>query len=69
MLAAFKFPPPSSTIIPFSAVLKVWKADSLNLTVMVSSAGASTYDYESEEDRDQQYTNFETWLTAKTNSI
>lgn len=69
MIAAFKFPPPFSTIIPFSAILKVWKVGHSELAIVVSSAGSNNYKCVSKDDRDQQYSNFETWLTIKTNSI
>lgn len=66
MLQALKFLSPSSTVIPFSAILRIRKVGTKELAVMASSAGSATFMCNSEDDRDQQFANFEAWLTTPT---
>ena len=68
MLQAFKSN--DRKLTPFTSVIQAWKDGDFYITLLVTGREkAESYFFKSEEDRDQQFVNFETWLTAKTNSI
>lgn len=68
MLQAFK--PNNSTLLPFNVVNYVGKSDRHSLQVwLTGKEKAISLYFSSHEDREQQFANFEIWLTTPTNSI
>ena len=68
MLQAFK--PKSTMLIPFMSVHSVIKDGDHYLYLLVTGKeNSNSFYFESKEDRDQQFANFETWLTTPQNSI
>ena len=68
MLQAFKCA--EGRLPPFTSVNQACKDGPYNIHILVMGRERSTsFYFKSMEDRDQQFANFETWLTLKQNSI
>lgn len=67
MLAAFKSS--DGILIPFASITQANKADFRHIKILTIGGGREAFYFNSVEDRDQQFANFEEWLTIKTNSI
>ena len=70
MLQAFKLA--DGTLVPFTSVQQAGKdsRDRYLLNLIITGRDrANSFYFKSAEDRDQQFANFETWLTLKQNSI
>ena len=68
MLQAFKSK--DGKLVPFTSVVQAYKGGSYYMQLLLMGRErADSFCFNSVEDRDQQFTNFEKWLTTKTNSI
>ena len=68
MLQAFKSK--DGKLVPFTSVVQAYKDGSYYMQLLLMGRErADSFCFNSVEDRDQQFTNFEKWLTIKTNSI
>ena len=68
MLQAFKSN--DGKLVPFTSVTQACKDGSYYMhLLLMGRERVDTFFFKSEEDRDQQFANFEKWLTIKTNSI
>lgn len=68
MLAAFKSK--DGKLVPFTSVVQAYKDGSYYMQLLLMGRErVDSFFFNSVEDRDQQFTNFEKWLTIKTNSI
>ena len=68
MLQAFKSS--DGTLIPFASIAQAYKEDFRHTRILTRGRErGDSFCFNSVEDRDQQFANFEKWLTTKTNSI
>ena len=67
MLQAFKSK--EGRLAPFTSVTQAHKDSSHHVQLLIMGRERVAFYFKSREDRDQQFENFETWLTTKTNSI
>lgn len=67
MLQAFKSH--DGVLIPFASIAQAYKVDFRHTRILTMGGGRESFCFNSVEDRDQQFANFEKWLTIKTNSI
>ena len=67
MLQAFKSS--DGTLIPFASIAQAYKEDFRHTRILTRGGGRDSFCFNSVEDRDQQFANFEKWLTIKSNSI
>ncbi len=68
MLAAFKSR--DGKLVPFTSVTQACKDGSYYMRLLLMGRErVDSFCFNSVEDRDQQFANFEKWLTTKTNSI
>ena len=67
MLAAFKSS--DGILIPFASITQAYKVEFRHTKILSMGGGRESFCFNSVEDRDQQFANFEKWLTIKTNSI
>lgn len=68
MLAAFKSN--DGKLVPFTSVTQACKDGSYYMQLLLMGRErVDSFFFKSEEERDQQFDNFEKWLTTKTNSI
>lgn len=68
MLQAFKSK--DGKLVPFTSVVQAYKDGSYYMQLLLMGRErADSFCFNSVEDRDQQFTNFEKWLTIKSNSI
>ncbi len=68
MLQAFKSK--DGKLVPFTSVIQAYKDGSYYMQLLLMGRERTdSFFFKSTEDRDQQFANFEDWLTIKTNSI
>lgn len=68
MLQAFKSK--DGKLVPFTSVVQAYKDGSYYMQLLLMGRErADSFCFNSVEDRDQQFANFEKWLTIKSNSI
>ena len=67
MLQAFKSM--DGKLAPFTSITQAYKDGSYFIQLQIIGGHKAAFCFKYKEERDQQFDNFEKWLTTKTNSI